>query len=356
MSLAGSAALVAVGAVMVALLAGASGAATNVAPNNTVEPSITGTPRVGQILRTTRGTWTGTDPISYVHRWFRCDGPGKADASDCTRITNASNASYVLREADAGFRIRSQVRATNVDGSATATSNPTALITSAKPFNTTEPSISGTLVVGNILKANRGQWGGDDPITYSFMWLRCSAKGDNCSEIQGANDPEYEIRDSDTGRTIRVRVTARNDRGSTSAISNATGVVGSNQPPPGSSVAVGDLRAAGDRLVISSIQFSPNPVTSRTAPITVRIRVTARGGRPVSGALVFMRGTPRVVSGQTQATQGDGFVTLTLIPNQLFPQPRNGYNVQFFVKAFRNGDPELGGIAGYRLVQVRLAG
>ena len=60
-SLAGSAALVAVGALTVALLAGASGAATNVAPTNTGEPSITGTPRVGQVLRTTRGAWAGTD-------------------------------------------------------------------------------------------------------------------------------------------------------------------------------------------------------------------------------------------------------------------------------------------------------
>ena len=357
-SLAGSAALVAVGALMVALLAGASGAATTTAPKNTGEPSITGTPRVGQVLRTTRGTWTGTTPIEYDFRWFRCDGRGKADASDCKRITNANNASYVLREADAGFRMRSQVKATNKDGADTATSNPSALITSAKPFNTTEPSISGTAVVGNVLNANRGQWGGDDPITYSFVWLRCSQKGDNCSEIQGANDPQYEIRDSDSGRTIRVRIIARNDRGSTSAISNPTGVVGSNQPPPpppGSSVAVGDLKAAGDRLVIASVQFSPNPVTSSSAPITVRVRITARGGRPVNGALVFMRATPRVVSGQTQATRADGWVTLTLIPNGNFPQPRNGFNVQFFIKAFRNGDPGLGGIAGYRLVQVRLA-
>jgi hypothetical protein len=358
-SLAGSAALVALGAITVALLAGASGAATSVAPKNTGEPSITGTTRVGQVLRTTQGTWTGTTPLKYAYGWFRCDGRGKADASDCKQITNAKNASYVLREADAGFRIRSQVKATNDDGSATATSNPTAVVTSAKPFNTTQPSISGTAVVGNVLKANRGQWGGDDPITYSFVWLRCNDKGDNCGEIQGANDPEYEIRDSDTGRTIRVRVIARNDRGSTSAISNPTGVVGSNQPPPpppGSSVPVGDLKAAGDRLVVSSVQFSPNPVRSRTAPITVRVRVTARGSRPVSGALVFVRGTPRVVSGQTQATQADGWVTLTLVPNEFFPQPRNGFNVQFFVKAYRKGDPGLGGIAGYRLVQVPLAG
>ena len=357
-SLAGSAALVAVGAIMLALLAGASGAATTVAPENTGEPSITGTPRVGQVQKTTRGTWTGTDPIEYVYRWFRCDGRGKADASDCRRITNAKNASYVLREADAGFRIRSQVKGTNLDGSDTATSNPTAVITSAKPVNTTEPSISGSALVGSVLKANRGQWAGDDPITYSFVWLRCNDKGANCSEIQGASDTDYEISDRDTGRTIRVRVIARNDRGSTSAISNPTGVVGSNQPPPppDSSLAVGELKAAGDRLVVASVQFSPNPVTSRTAPITVRVRVTARGGRPVNGALVFMRGTPRVVSGQTQASQADGFVTLTLVPNQHFQQPRNGFNVQFFIKAFRKGDPALGGIAGYRLVQVPLAG
>jgi hypothetical protein len=358
-SLAGSAALVALGAITVALLAGASGAATTTAPKNTGEPSITGTPRVGQVLRTTRGSWTGTTPLKYAYGWFRCDGRGKADASDCKQITNAKNASYVLREADAGFRIRSQVTATNADGSATATSNPTAVITSAKPFNTTEPSISGSAVVDSVLKASRGTWGGETPITYSFVWLRCSAKGDNCSEIQGATDNQYQVVANDVGRTIRVRVIARNDAGSTSAISNPTGVVGSNQPPPpppGSSIAVGDLKAAGDRLVVSSVQFSPNPVRSGTAPITVRVRVTARGGRPVSGALVFVRGTPRVVSGQTQATQANGWVTLTLVPNQYFPQPRNGFNVQFFVKASRKGDPGLGGIAGYRLVQVPLAG
>jgi hypothetical protein len=86
------------------------------------------------------------------------------------------------------------------------------------------------------------------------------------------------------------------------------------------------------------------------------VRVTARAGRPVSGAAVFMRATPRVVQGQTAQTGSDGWVTLTLVPNGTFPQPRNGFNVQFFVKAFRPGDPGLGGIAGYRLVQVRLAG
>ncbi len=358
----GGATLVAlIGAAFAATLVGTSAAATTVAPNNVTEPQITGTPRVGQVQRATRGTWTGTAPISYEFRWYRCDGRGAADASDCTRITNANDNTYVARQADSGFRLRVQVIGRNDDGQDTATSNPTAVITSAGPTNRTEPSITGTATVGSTLQANRGEWSGQQPITYNYQWLRCSAQGDNCGEIQGANDTSYEVRDSDSGRTLRVRVTARNDRGQNSAISNPTGVVGGGQTPPpapapGNSVPVGDLRAAGDRLVVASVGFNPNPVTSRTAPITVRVKITARGGRPVSGASVFMRATPRVVSGQTQATGADGFVTLTLVPNNAFPQPRNGFNVQFFIKASRPGDPGLGGIAGYRLVQVRLAG
>jgi hypothetical protein len=352
----GATAVAAFGAIFAALLSSESLAAPTVAPTNVTEPRITGSPRVGQVLRTSRGTWTGTTPIAYEFRWFRCDGRGAPDASDCGRISNAADNTYVLRQADAGFRIRSQVVARNADGQDTATSNPTSVITAARPVNTTEPSITGTARVGSTLQANRGQWAGEQPITYSFQWLRCNDKGDNCSEISGANDTSYVVRDADTGRTIRVRVTARNDRGSSSAISNPTGVVGSNQPAPGTAIPVSDLQAAGDRLVVATVQFSPNPVTSSTAPITARVRVTARSGRPVSGAAVFMRATPRVVQGQTVQTGSDGWVSLTLVPNAQFPQPRNGFNVQFFIKAAKPGDPGLGGIAGFRLVQVRLAG
>jgi hypothetical protein len=194
-------------------------------------------------------------------------------------------------------------------------------------------------------------------MTFAFRWLRCDAQGNDCETIPGATRSQHDVQQADVGRTLRVRVTARNDDGSSQATSAQTAVVSRQpEPPAGNSVAVENLRAAGDRLTVASVQFSPNPVTSRTAPITARVRVTNRDGRPVRGAMVFMRATPRVVQGQTQATGNDGSVTLTLVPNRLFPQPRSGRNVQFFIKAFRRGDPGLGGIAGYRLVQVRLAG
>lgn len=352
--LGGAALMALVGAVFAVTIASESKAAATAAPVNTAEPSVSGTLRVGQVLRTTRGSWTGTEPISYAYRWYRCPSQSAGDASNCRRISNADDSTYVLRQADAGFRIRSQVVAQNLDGQAVATSNATGFVAAARPTNTALPSISGSAVVGNRLQANRGDWIGDQPITYAYTWLRCSTQGDNCSEIPGANDTQYEVRDSDVGRTVRVRVAARNDRGTTSAVSAPTAVVTDTGPATGA-IDAGSLRAAGDRLVVAQVRFSPNPVTSSTAPINVRVQVTARGGRPVSGASVFVRATPRVVQGQTVTTAADGWAALTLVPNSLFPQPRNGFNVQFFVKAFRQSDPALGGIAGYRLVQVRLA-
>ena len=356
--LTGAASVALLGAVFAAILAGSSSAAPTVAPSNTAEPRVTGTPRVGAVLRTTRGQWTGTQPISYEFRWYRCQGAGAPDASNCQRISNAGDNTYVLRQADAGFRIRSQVVASNADGSATATSNPTSPVQSARPANTTEPSISGNAVVGQRLTANRGEWVGNPPITYAFQWLRCNAAGDDCAEIPGANDNTYLVAQADSGRTLRVRVIARNDAGQRSAVSNPTARVGSGQPepPPSGALPASRLQVAGDRMVVAQVVFSPNPVRSRTAPITARVRVTARGGRPVSGALVFMRATPRVVQGQTLATEADGWATLRLVPNRQFPQPRSGFNVQFFIKAYRASDPPLGGVAGYRLVQVPLAG
>jgi hypothetical protein len=315
---------------------------------------VSGTPRVGEVLRTTRGSWVSTSSITYAYRWYRCQGRGAADASDCQRIGNAPNDTYKLRDGDAGFSIRSQIVATNADGSTRATSNPVGPVQSARPSNVTPPVITGAAVKGSRLVANRGQWVGNTPITYAFRWLRCNSSGDECLEIDEATDGAYVLVSADVGRKIRVRVTARNDAGSKSALSNPTAVVVSDVPPTGG-IPVGSLQAGGDQLVISQVLFAPSPVTSRTAPITVRVRVTARQGRPVSGALVFVRATPRVVEGQTAPTQPDGWVTLTVVPNEQFPQPRSGFNVQFFVRAYRAGDttPNLDTSI---LVQVPLSG
>jgi hypothetical protein len=339
-----------------AALSGASVAAPQVAPVNTQEPSISGTVRVGSVLDGDRGSWTGAN--SFTQRWVRCDPDGsQPDGSDCAPIDNATGTNYRVRNSDRGFRLRFRVVATNADGSTMAASDPTIRVPTngqGAPSNISRPTISGSPAVGNRLTANRGTWNGEEPMTFGFRWIRCDGQGNQCGDISGATNNEYVVQSADLGRTLRVRVTARNDVATRSATSAQTAVV-TQQPEPSGAIPVGNLQAAGDRLVVATVNFSPNPVTSRTAPITARVRVTARNGRPVVGAEVFMRATPRVVQGQTLQTQADGWVTLQLVPNRLFPQPQNGRNVQFFIKASRRGDPGLGGIAGFRLVQVRLA-
>ena len=84
--------------------------------------------------------------------------------------------------------------------------------------------------------------------------------------------------------------------------------------------------------------------------MTITVKDTK--GKLVQGALVFFRSTPIVTSTPTDApTDSKGTVSYNVTPRSDFPI-KNGFSVQFFVKAYRQGDPSLAGISGTRLVQV----
>jgi hypothetical protein len=68
---------------------------------------------------------------------------------------------------------------------------------------------------------------------------------------------------------------------------------------------------------------------------------------------VFGRGTPLVTTPAGERRTGvDGWATLRMVPRANFPI-RNGYNVQFFVRARKPGENILRGVAVRRLVQVQ---
>lgn len=120
----------AVAAILAAVLgvAGRGEAAPQVVPANSAAPAITGQPVVGEILNANRGTWTGTEPITYVYQWQRCNTSGAA----CANITGAAQPAYTVSSADLALTLRVQVIATNADGSASATSAPTAVVAAAQ--------------------------------------------------------------------------------------------------------------------------------------------------------------------------------------------------------------------------------
>lgn len=357
-----------VAAAAVATLAAGGEAAATEAPKNTTEPVITGTAQVGKTLTATTGTWSGTTS-TFAFQWVRCGSTGgKPDGSDCTPIAGATGSAYAVVTSDVGMRLRVRVTAANADGSTTVASNATQAVVdkqkTVKPANTSLPSISGTPAESQFLQVSTGSWSGTSP-SFSYRWLRCDAAGNNCSDIRAATNNDYFVRDEDVGRTLRARVTARNSAGSASATSAPTSVVtGKPAPSPSGIVTLPSGERSipvtsvpnDQRLVIDRIEFSPNPVRSRTASFTVRVKVKDTRGFVVRDALVFLRSTPLVTRATAdQRTGTDGWLTITLQPEPDFPVLEEGRNVQFFVKAFRAGDPVLAGVAGTRLVQVGLA-
>jgi hypothetical protein len=231
------------------------------------------------------------------------------------------------------------------------------------PVNTSAPTISGSATESQTLTANEGAWS-NQPKAYAYQWLRCDAAGNTCAEIGSATGKTYKLQTADVGKTLRVRVTASNDDGKTTVTSGQSGAVASAGPAgavklpngetsiPASSVSV----QAGQRLVITDVQFTPNPVRVHSqSPITVRAKVKDTRGYVVSGALVFIRTTPEVTSTPPeQLTQQDGWVTLTTVPQADFPT-NPSYNVQIFVRARKSGEDPLAGVSTRRLVQFSLS-
>jgi hypothetical protein len=118
-----------IGAVVVsalAIFASVGVAARTVKPVNVDPPTISGTPQEGKTLIGTRGDWNN-NPTDYNYFWTRCDKNG----GSCSNISGATARQYTLKGVDVGNTVRFRVQARNADGSTTATSVPTAVITAA---------------------------------------------------------------------------------------------------------------------------------------------------------------------------------------------------------------------------------
>jgi hypothetical protein len=347
--------LIGLAALTASFVAASASGRSQTAPTNSLEPTITYVHpiKVNTILTGNKGSWNGTAPLAYAYQWLRCD----TDGLNCKKITNATGTTYTVVSADTSRTIRLDVTASNSDGKATARANATSEVPGSPkaPVASGPPTVSGSAVVGEQLSATRGTWQGSQPITYTIHWQACNAEVTSCAD-NGATGTTYTVAKSDVGKRLRVKVVAKNSAGQTYGLSDTTAVAkesgGGGGGGGGNAVPVGDVGPAGERLIVDQVTFNPNPVTSRSVPIKVTITVKDTKGRLVKGALVFFRSTPIVTSTPTDAPTGsNGTVTYSVQPQSNFPI-QNGYSVQFFVKAYRSGDPTLAGISGTRLVQV----
>ena len=159
-------------------------------------------------VATSNATWNLGQPTSYRYIWYRCTS--FATVSCVEGPVTAK--SYVLRTADVGRYLRSQVVASNADGSGTSPlSNPYGPVAADPPRNHGRPAISGVRLRGGTFSADPGVWSGraqGDP-PYTYEWQRCtSSAATSCSRIAGAGAATYRSTASDVGRHIRVVVGA----------------------------------------------------------------------------------------------------------------------------------------------------
>src|SRR5919201_940431 len=347
-SLAAIVAAISVGFVLAVLLPSGSVASAATAPTPTGEPRILGTSIVGNTLTATNGSWSGSTPMTFTYQWRRCPKDGGApDASDCGVIPDATKSAYKVRSADVGYRLRVRVRATNADGSAVETSNPTAIVKpAAKPVNTKPPTVSGVPVQSGTLTANAGTWSGATPMTFTYQWRRCDQTGGSCSSISAATGKTYVLKATDVGNTLRVQVTAKNTYGSSMATSAPTAVVQKAAPPRGAAISVNDV-SLPNRLVVDHLAFSPNRL-SHPRLVIARFHVSDLHQHSVVGAMVFVVGVPfGMAQTPPEAVTGpDGYVTYALHPTHRY---RSG-GIVFFVRARKPGEPIIAGVSTRRLV------
>jgi hypothetical protein len=175
------------------------------APVNSVAPVISGATTLGSTLTSTTGTWSN-NPATYSYQWYR----------GASLIGGATSSTYVTVLADSTAIITCIVTATNVAGSANATSNALTMDNYA-PVNTVAPVVSGTAVVGQVLTTTDGTWS-NSPSSFSYQWKR------GVTNV-GTNATTYTLVAADAGQSITCVVTGTNAAGSNNATSNALTVL-----------------------------------------------------------------------------------------------------------------------------------
>jgi subtilisin family serine protease len=194
-------------------------------PANASPPTVTGTAHEGQTLTASGGSWSGTAPVSVAQQWQRCDSGG----GNCVDVPGATASQYLLTPADVGSRMRFLEGAKNEFGSATAVSAPTPIV-ETPPANIALPQLaSPDYEVGDRVTTTTGAWTGTAPITFTYQWFSCNARGAACTPIEGATDPTYTLRGAVEGKTLRSVVVASNSAGQSWAASTPSPAV--SYPP-----------------------------------------------------------------------------------------------------------------------------
>ena len=231
------------------------------APVNTALPSISGVPAVGNTLTVSNGTWNN-NPTSFAYQWRRCDASG----NNCTNISGATSASYVVSSADSNLTLRTVVTATNSFGSSSATSG---VVSISVPAITTSSLPVGA--IGAAYSSQLAALGGIPPYIWSLAsgalpgGLSLSSSGLISGNPTASGTFNFTIKVTDTASQIATKalsITINSSGGGSISLVQSNAIEGT---------AVGSVTAAftsnntaGD-LIVAFVRMSS---TSQTVSVT----------------------------------------------------------------------------------------
>lgn len=151
-------------------------------------PTVTGTPKVGEVLSSDPGAWFPSPKFSY--QWY----------ADGVAIAGAGNSAYQVTHAVAGKSLSVKVTGTKAGfPTVSRTSKQTDVVTGTFDVIAT-PAISGKARIGKTLKVKTGAW--SPAPTFSYQWYA------NGKKIKGATKSGLKLAKAQKGKRITVAVTA----------------------------------------------------------------------------------------------------------------------------------------------------
>ena len=237
-------------------------------------PAIGGTPQVGETLTADTAGITDADGltnVSYEYQWL----------ASGTDIDGATGASYVLTSSEQGQTIQVRVTFTDdADNDESLTSAATETVL-ARPNRAAAglPTISGTPQVDQTLTADTSAISDEDGLTnvsWSYQW---SAGG---SDIDGATGSTYTLVFADQGKTIKVKVSFTDDRGSNESLASVATVAVAAAP---NREATGAPSIGGTPQVDQTLTADTSPIADEDGleNVSYSYQWTA-GGTDIDGA------------------------------------------------------------------------
>jgi hypothetical protein len=197
-------------------------------PVSAAPPTFMGVARLGFTVSGRNGSWAydGAGPIRISFTWQRCE----ADGSQCVTIAGSDNR-HVVEDVDAGHRLRLQVAASTIEGTAYAYSALTDVIERHPPVATTAAGFNGRARLGLTLQGYSPRWSYDGmgPVHVEFSWQRCAADGSQCATIAGS-DSRHTVNEDDLGHRLRLQVSASSVDGTTYVYSELTELIERHPP------------------------------------------------------------------------------------------------------------------------------